>query len=365
MFAFCVAWQSFGAPVLPPALESREEAFMKMCAQWGADELRVYQATLFQWQKKYANEGDFDAAKLFKEARESMKITPELIAESLRSTDEATRTMRETVWQLGAYRQCISPQGYMCSKTNNVWGRGNLRIIEKASSRRILSFSNSNCVWMLVDKNMAVQMMMGWSCQVFQPASDSKYESVFSEKSSQEALRVEGKARHIEEAKGILLKELGLKCKPLAQKYAAFLQGQLGAYVKKGQYDEAIQIRNRIASLAVNRRSSQGSMQADEALKGIFVQESHSYHNKIGDHAALTINRPESFVLKETNGKSHKFTLKQSTPDSCLHWYTIEPAYAWANTAIIGRAGNSLYMVFFKDALSYGGKCAYIRFRAQ
>lgn len=304
LLAFCVTGPISGtpAPVLPPALASREEAFMKICAQYGADELRVYRATLLQWQKKYAEEGDFDAAKRFKEARESMTITPELIAESLRSTDEATRTMHGTVWRKNAYRQCISPLGYMCSRTNNTWTRGNLRISDKASSPRILSFSNSNCVWMLVDQNTVVQMMMGWSCHVFQPAQDCDYASIFSEKSTQPALRVEGKARHIEEAKGILLKELGFKCKPLAKKYAAFLQSQLGAYVKRGQYDEAIQIRNRIASLAVNRRSGQSGMQADEALKSIYVQESYSSHNKIANHKTLTINRPELFVLKETKG---------------------------------------------------------------
>ncbi len=353
------------ATSLPPELASREEAFLKLCNKWGADELRVYQATLFQLQKRSADEGDFDAAKYFKEEREKAVITPEMISESLRASGEATRTLRDTVWQRGSYRQCVSPLGYMCSRNGGKWSRGNIRIVASASTPRILLFSNSNCVWMLVDKNTVIQMMIGWSCQVFQPATDTGYASIFSEKSQQAELRVESKARLVEEAKGILLKELGIKCQPLAKKYVSFLQGQLPVYVKRGQFDEAIQIKNRVASLASSRRSSQAGAQSDDTLKGVFVQESHSCYRKIADHQALTITRPEAFELKEKNGKSHKYTLKQSTPDGYLHWYAIEPAYPLANTAIVGRAGNYLYMVFYKDAPDPEGHNAYIRFRAQ
>lgn len=57
--------------------------------------------------------------------------------------------------------------------------------------------------------------------------------------------------------------------------------------------------------------------------------------------------------------------LKQSTPDGYLHWYAIDPAYPAANTALLGRAGNFLYMVLYKDTLDPDGNHAYIRFRAQ
>ncbi len=356
------------ATTLPAELASTEEAFIKACSTRGKDELRAYQATLYMQQKRCADADDFDSAKLFKEAREEAQISPELIEESLREGADSVRPLRETVWQREHYRQCISPLGYMCARVNGQWERGDKRVIPTVSTPRILEFSNNSptLVWVLVDKNTALQVSIGWSAIVFRPATDCSYSSVISERSAAPVFRTESKVMLIGEARRVLLKGLGVLCQPIAKKYAAYLQGQLPRYAKQGRYDDLMQIQNRIASISGRRRSS-GSKAAlpDDSLKGRYVRESEGGHRKIPDRQPLVITRPESFELKDINGRVHQFTLKQSTPDGYLHWYDISPAFVAANKAIVGRAANKLYLILYKDALNPTGGNDYIRFYAQ
>lgn len=366
LFPILIAVASLAqATLLPPEVQSKDDAFVKLCIQRSKDEYRAFQATLASLQQRAAAASDFEAAQLYKEAAEATTLSPEFITECLRSNGETVHALRSTVWAREPYRQCISPLGYMCSINGGKWSRSNMRINPASSTPRILEFTNGNTVWVLVDKNLVFQVMLGWSCQVFRPSQASTYASVFNLKSPSSALRAEYKAQAIEDARLVLMKGIGFQCRPLAKKYAAYLEALLPRYAKLGKYDELAQIRSRIASLGVNRRTSSNAPQPDDSLKGVYTQEGHSFHLKVGDHLPLVITNPASFTLKEKNGKTHQMVLKQSTPDAYLHWYDIIPPYPAANKVLVGRAGHFLYMMFYRDEPDYGGKNGYIRFREQ
>lgn len=353
---------------LPPELASKEEAFLRACQARTKDELRVFRATLYQQQKRCSDADDFDGAKLFKEARESTEITPELIQESLRPAVDSVRPLRETVWATGHYRQLISPMGYMCSRDNGQWSRSDKRIIPHASTPRILEFTNNSptLVWMLVDKNTAIQIAIGWSGVLFSPASDCSYNAIISERSQTPVFQAEAKARTIDEARAVLRKAVGILCRPLAKKYSLYLESLLQNDAKQGKYERIVPIQARIAALADSRRSGSSTAPLPDAtLKGHYRRESEGGHRKIADGQPLTIDRPESFGLKDINGRVHTFTLKQSSPDGYLHWYDIAPAFTNANKAIVGRAGSYLYILLYKDAINQPGSKDYMRFRAQ
>lgn len=358
------------ATELPPELAAKDEAFLRACQTRTKDELRVFQATLYQQQKRCSDTDDFDGAKLFKEARELMQITPDFIEESLRPGGDSVRPLRETVWATGRYRQLISPTGYMCSRNDGQWSRGGSRIIPHASTPRILEFTNNSptLVWMLVDKNTAIQIAIGWSGVLFRPATDCSFNAIISERSQIPVFQAEAKARAIDEARAILRKAVGTLCLPLAKRYAQYLELQLQNYAKQGKFDKILPIQNRIAALAGrgSRRSAASTAPLpDESLKGSYRRESEGGHRKIADGQALKIDRPESFDLKDINGRVHQFTLKQSSPDGYLHYYDISPAFVNANKAIVGKASSFLYILLYKDDLNLQGSKDYIRFRAQ